>query len=444
MWLLYNIGFGIVYLLMLPKFLLRMRKRGGYRRGFMQRFARYDRATRERLAERPRVWIHAVSVGEMFVALHVMAALRAGDAGQAFVVTTTTSTGHRIASGQLDARDVLLYVPADFPPIVRRALRLVNPSALVLTEVEIWPNLIRFAKARGVPVALINGRISDRSYRGYRRLRPLMARVLGMIDPLLAQTEGDAGKFKALGARPETVRVVGTAKFDMALEKASGSAAPADAMRALGVGPDTPVIVGGSTWAGEEALLLDAFVGLKREHAALKLILIPRHMERAGEVVRDIEVRGLAYLRRSNGEAAGEGEASILLVDTTGEAMGFYAAASMIFVGKSLLHHGGQNFIEAAALGKPVFTGPHLENFADVERAFHERDALIQVGDGAALETALRELLNDAAKRADRGRRAREAVESGAGAAARTVELLAPMVTGKGSVDSDGHGQYAG
>lgn len=224
-WFLYNLLFATGYTLLMPKFLWRMRRRGGYRRGFGQRFGFYASSPPPRDADATggRVWVHAVSVGEVHVALRFMGACRAVRPDLVFCLTTTTSTGHAIAESHLDPRDELLYFPLDFPGCVRRALDRIRPTAIALTECELWPNLLRLATARGIPVALINGRISDASFRGYRTVRPVCARVLPLAAGFFVQDEADAERLRALGATAGSVRVMGSVKYDL-LDRRAGCA----------------------------------------------------------------------------------------------------------------------------------------------------------------------------------------------------------------------------
>ncbi len=442
MWFVYNCVFTLVYLLMLPYFLRRMWRRGGYRRGFLQRFGRYDAATRAQLDALPpaqRVWVHAVSVGEIRAALDFMETLRRLRPELRFILTTTTSTGHALARSHLDARDLLLYYPADFPAIVRLAVNQLQPRILVLVDGEFWPNLLRTLHARRIPTALINGRVSERSFRGYRRIRRWVAPVLAGLDFCGMQSRKDAERLTALGADPARVHVLGSAKYDVALaaRRAHDGADALRKLQATGFPGDLRFLVGGSTWPGEETILLETFQRLHAQDPAARLILAPRHMERAAAVLEDIQHAGLQAERWSHWRnlpeaaaapaAAGSG-GKVLLVDTTGDLPDFYALAEVIFVGKSLCHHGGQNVVEPAAFGKTVITGPHMENFAGVMEDLLAADAVIQVRDRRELEAELLRLWSNPQLRRQYGERARQLVESKSGAAAasaaRVCELL--------------------
>jgi 3-deoxy-D-manno-octulosonic-acid transferase len=426
-WLLYNVLFAIGFTLLLPYFLARMWRRGGYRRDFMQRLGWYDAGRRAQLRARPRIWIHAVSVGEVFVAARFMAELRMRRPGTAFVLSTTTSTGHALAEKTLAAEDVLIYFPVDNPLVMRRVLRRLRPEMLILTECELWPNLLRLAHGRGIPLALINGRISDNSFRGYRRLSLFSARIIRMFDVLGAQSRQDADRLIGLGADPSRVTVTGSAKYDVAEKDPTSDRRAGDILRAANISEGQLVMVGGSTWPGEEGVLLEIFGRLKLSIPNLKLVLVPRHAERRQEVGEAIARRGFAFVQRSAcqaGNGKGAGAPDVLLVDTTGELKHLYAKATVIFIGKSLTQHGGQNPVEPAAYGKPVIVGPNMENFRDVMNDLLQAGAAIQVRDARELEDALHRLLKDESARRECGRRAAEVVEAKRGAIRSTVGLV--------------------
>ncbi len=434
-WLVYNILFFVGYLLILPHFLLRMWRRGGYRKGFFQRIGFYEADIIECLRKRSRLWIHAVSVGEVYVALRFIAEMRAIEPGSAFVLTTTTSTGHRIAEAGLHEDDVLLYFPADFPWVLSGVLKRIKPRALILTESELWPNLIRMTKGRGIPVILINGRISMSSYRGYRFLGVFFRRIIKCFDLILVQTEKDKERLLELGGEQGKIRVMGTAKYDIIRSDAIGEKEARQALISCGFGDDDVVIVGGSTWPGEEDILLGIYKRLREEFKRLKLVIVPRHAERHAQIALEIQKHGLAFIRRSVlvpedcGVGAGtvvseNAGADVLLVDTTGELKNFYACAAIIFVGKSLTNHGGQNIIEAAASSKAIIVGPYMENFADVVSDFVSANALMQVADADQLEQSIRLLINDLEVRESYGRHAGEVVMSKRGVVRNSVRVI--------------------
>ncbi len=432
LWFFYNILFCIVMLVLAPGYLRRMRKRGGYRQGFMQRFGWYDHAILPpRSGGAPRIWIHAVSVGEMLIALHLLDALRRNLPGREFVLSTNTSTGHALARKRLRPEDTLLYFPLDLPWSMRRAFDRIDPGLILIMECELWPNLLRTAVHRDIPVALVNARLSDRSFAGYRRVRYLFRRAASGLSAVYAQSERDATRFRTLGIPAERIHATGNAKYDLV------DADPADAQRAAGILaaagilPPARVILGGSTWPGEEERLMDALPRLRQAvDAPIVLVLAPRHVERCALILAAAHRRGLSVqtrretLRRTGSPP--ENPPDLLLVDTTGELQHLYPAATIVFVGKSLDAVGGQNPIEPAAHGAAIIVGPHMQNFTDVVADLRAADAIVCINDAAALERALIALLRDPERREQLGRAAAAAVQRRRGAIARTLRLLPP------------------
>jgi len=414
--LIYNIMFPVILLVMAPYFLFRMGRRGGYAKGFIQRLGWYDAELRARLVERPRIWIHAVSVGETYVALRFMEEWRQVRPDAAFVMSVNTSTAHALAGKVLPPSDVLIYFPLDFPPVLNRIFRMIQPRMLILTECEFWPNLIRMSKRRGLPVILINGRMSDRSFKGYFRYRSLFTPVLGMVDRLCVQGRQDGDRYIKLGVDPDRIRQSGSAKYDVALRDPGLPQKAADILATAAMSDEDVIVLGGSTWPGEEDILLDYFMHARTSYPGLKLVLVPRHAERRNEVVEAIERRHLSYVQRSQGRILQPGDRpDVLLVDTTGELRHLYTKATVIFVGKSLSQHGGQNIIEPAACGKPVVVGPNMENFEDIVREFKTSQALVQVASREELFAKLDALLGDPGMRSAYGERAAACVSENRG-----------------------------
>jgi len=438
-WFVYNILFAVGYTLMMPKFLMRMWRRGGYRADFSQRFGNYDSKLLAKIQEKPRIWVHAVSVGEVFVALHFIYQMREVFPGTGFILTTTTSTGHAQAEKKISEDDVLLYFPTDLPFIAKKVVRLLKPIAVVLTEGELWPNLLRRLTREQVPVFVINGRMSASSFRGYRKVLPFFRRAVALVDLLMVQSFVDKQRFVDLGTPEEKVVVMGSAKYDVARPDPAGIETAKNIMRDAGMNPDGMILVGGSTWPGEEKVLLEIFVRLREIHPKLQFILVPRHMERRDEVETILKASGLAYIKRTEmgGDAEmlkremlkrgnGDGEKpSVLLADTTGELMGYYGIGTVVFVGKSLGDNdGGQNPIEPAMFEKPIVVGPHMENFPGVMDDFIDAKALIQVADAYELEQQLKALLGDAEMRRAYGERAGTLVAEKRGVVAHSIELM--------------------
>jgi 3-deoxy-D-manno-octulosonic-acid transferase len=406
-WILYNLLFPVAFLLMLPKFISRMLRRGGYRKHFVQRLGIYGRETVARLAEGGRIWIHAVSVGELFVALRFIEEYRKAHPDARFVVSTNTSTGHALAEQKLDPRDVLIYFPVDLPFVMHRVFKQINPVKLILVECEFWLNLIRLAKKRHIPVVLINGRVSDSSFKNYMRWRSFTLSLLPLIDPICMQGRQDTERIIAMGARPETVKTLGTAKYDLPPPAADAAGKAREVLRALSVSGNALILLGGSTWPGEEEALCRIYKNLRVKHPELFLVLVPRHAERRAGVEKTIAELGLTCSLRTKGAS----EADVLVVDTTGELMGFYAVSDVVFVGKSLCEHGGQNPIEPALFGKPIVVGPNMENFPSVMDDLLSANALRQVADFQTLEKTIEELLADSNVRKKLGEAARGVIE---------------------------------
>lgn len=423
----YNILFLVFFTLSAPYYFFRLWRRGGWQAGFGQRFGRYGSKLKQSLTNRNVLWLHAVSVGEANLAAKLVAALEARLPNVKMVVSTTTTTGMARLRDQLPPRVDKVYYPVDRRRYVQRAHHVIHPEAVVLVEAELWPNFLWQARRRSVPVFLVNARISERSFRRYRRFGFLFRDFFAQLAGVCAQSERDAARLVELGCRPEAVHVAGSLKFE---PPAPVTTRPVDVekiLRHLGVAPGAPVLVAGSTHEGEEALLAGVHQRLKARHPGLFLVLVPRHQERARRVGHQLERRRVRFVFRSEFSFGRDYSAcppDCLVVNSTGELRFFYEHAAIVFVGKSLLGEGGQNPIEPAALGLPVVVGPNMQNFPDVLPKFLEADALVQVSDAAALEAALDELLRDSARRAALGRRAREVVERNGGALDRTIEVL--------------------
>ena len=427
-WALYNLLFAAVYPFLLPGFLARMLRRGGYAARMGDRFALYADEVRAALARpgRPFVWIHAVSVGEVQVAGQLMREWRQAEPDVRFCFSTTSSTGWKMAEREVGERDVLIYNPLDFPNFVKSALKTVRPRAVVLTESEIWPNFILKAKRMGVPVFLVNARVSDRSAPRYRLGRFFFADVLNSFTRIFAQSDLDKARLVAAGAADGIVDVTGSFKFDVARRN---EAKECELRRWVGPGR---IILGGSTWPGEDKVLLDIYSSLVSSPAAasdLKLVIAPRHFEKADAVEANIAAAGFRCIRRSrphqsNNQTIKQSNnppPSVYLADTTGELMGLYGIADAVFVGKSLCAHGSQNMIEPCLCGKPTFVGPYTENFRPVMSDLLASNAIVQVADAAELGRRIGECLGGDG---GLGERAKAAVEARRGVVARCVSAI--------------------
>ena len=298
-WWLYNILFFLGYMAMMPSFYRRMKKRGGYRAHFGQRLGRYEPEVLAALAEKRRIWVHAVSVGEAYVAGRILDALRRARPGASVVLSTTSSTGYKVCESLVREGDVLVYFPVDFPRAVRRALDAIRPEALVLTESELWPNILLECQRRGIPTILMNGRVSDRSFPRYRALRFFFGPVLRSFREIQVQFETDRERMLAMGAAPDTVKVTGTVKFDVATPDPAKVASVRAGLAAAGFPPDAKILLGASTWPGEEKTLLETYTAIRKTAPEFRLVLVPRHAERGDEIEALIHAEGYECWRRS-------------------------------------------------------------------------------------------------------------------------------------------------
>ena len=414
-WLVYNALFSVAYAAMLPSFLLRMKRRGGYKARMGDRFADYPEDILKTLSSEPaasRIWIHAVSVGEVQVAGQLMRALRNLDPSVRFVFSTTSSTGWRTAEKEVEPEDVLIYNPLDFPRLVRKAFDVVRPKAIILTETEIWPNFIREAKSRGVPLFLANARISDRSAPRYKALRCFFGEIFRSFTKTYVQSDLDADRLVAAGADRACMEVTGSFKFDVARRRPDKEA---ELCEWIG---DGRILLGGSTWPGEDDVLLRIIPELPED---VKLVIAPRHFEKADVVEANIVKAGFRCIRRSRGDSASNGNGdgrAVFLADTTGELMGLFGIASAAFIGKSLCAHGSQNMIEPCLCGIPTVVGPYTENFRPVMSDLLAADAIVQVKNETELRAVVKRFFDPEERgfAESLGRRAKAAVERRRGA----------------------------
>ncbi len=430
--LLYNLLFPVFFLLSAPYYFWKMWRRGGWQRGFGERFGRIESGKLQTLAGAKVLWLHAVSVGEVNVSLQLIAALRPRLAGWKFLVSTTTSTGMGELEKKFPADVTRIYYPVDFPWTVRRALDAVRPAAVVLVEAEFWPNYLWQVHQRGLPAFLANARVSDKSFCGYRRAEFLFRELFGNFTAVGAQNDADAERLRELGCRADAILVTGNAKFDAAAPTGGSSLDVPTLLRQLGVPEDAQLLVAGSTHAGEELLLAQMFLRLRERFPKLFLVLVPRHFERTKAVVEELRPTGLRLSLRTeltDGKTFTAGTVDCLLVNTTGELRHFYRHAAVVFVGKSLTAEGGQNPIEPGALGKAMLFGPHMENFRPIAAEFVANNAAVQVPDAVALEAALTALLPDPARCEQLGANALRVVQRNQGASERTAEMIAAQLS---------------
>jgi 3-deoxy-D-manno-octulosonic-acid transferase len=430
----YNILFTLFFWLASPYYFMRLRRRGNWQAGFAERFGKFDAKVKQSLSNRHVLWIHAVSVGEVNVCMQLIQALELRLPNVKFMVSTTTTTGMGELQKRLPPHIGKFYYPVDMRRYVARAVSVLAPDAVILVEAEIWPNFIWRLRDRGTPLFLVNARISERSYRGYKRFGFLFRDLFGSFTGVGAQNETDAARLRELGYRAEAIHVVGSLKYDAAKVPEQRRLDVRELLGQCGVPASARLLVAGSTHAGEEGILADVYLRLKRRFPDLFLVLVPRHFERCREVGRELTARGVkfAYRNEVNARTRPADEAlDCLLVNTTGELRHFYKQATVIFVGKSLTAAGGQNPIEPGALGKAMVFGPNMQNFADVVKQFLAKEGAWQVPDAEGLEPALATLLAEDGRREQLGRNALEVVRENQGAILRTVEMILKNLEGK-------------
>lgn len=430
----YNILFTICFWLSTPYYFLRMVRRGNWQAGFGERFGKFDLRVKQSLSNRHVLWMHAVSVGEVNLCTQTIRALEPRLPNAKIMVSTTTSTGMGELLKRIPQHVGKFYYPIDRRSCVNRAVSVINPDAVILVEAEIWPNFIWRMRDRGTPMFLVNARLSEKSYRGYKRFGFLFRDLFSSFTAVGAQNESDAARWIEVGCRPEAVHVVGNLKFDVTPHETRRTLNVQGMLQKLGVPDSAKLLVCGSTHAGEELLLAEMYQRLRKQFPDLFLVLVPRHHERSREVARELRACGVRYIQRS--EIGSEthhapGSVDCLLVNSTGELRFFYEHAALVFVGKSLTAKGGQNPIEPCALGKPVLFGPNMQNFADVTRLILEGDAAQQVGNAAELESAIIKLLANPARCKELGQNGLHVVLSNQGATQRTVNLIIKHLDGQ-------------
>lgn len=425
--LVYNVA--VVFLLVagLPWWVFRILSTRKYREGVWARLGFVPRRLRRRADARPVIWLHAVSVGEVLAVSRLVAELDRALAGYRVFISTTTRTGQALARERFGTERVF-YCPLDLPWAIRAYLNALRPALLVLAETEFWPNLLAGCRRREIPVAVVNARISDRSWPRYRRLRSLWAPFLSQLGLVLAQTETDAERLQAIGCRPERVTVAGNLKFDV---RVAGDTEATRQLKACGA--LARFLVAGSTLEGEEAALLDAFQDLAVSEPSLVMVVAPRHPERFAAVASLVASAGLPLARRSDwkGRAPETLEpltgGQVVLLDTIGELASVYSLAAVAFVGGSLVPAGGHNALEPAQFGVPIVMGPNYANFRAVTEHLLERQAL-RIATREELRETLFQLLYDRNQARAMGERARVAFEEQAGATARCVEAITTLL----------------
>ncbi len=423
MHLLYSAALFLVLLMTLPYWLLRLITTGKYRAGLWERFGRVPGRILRAPAE-GCIWVHAVSVGEVLAVGALLQELQARHPERRLLISTTTATGQKLARERYGEENVF-YFPLDFAFAIRGYLRALRPCLVVLAETEFWPNFLRLAKEEGARIAVVNARISDRSYPRYRRLYGIWTRVLSAIDVFLAQSEVDRLRLIEIGAAQEHVLVLGNLKFEI---KVSTEQPVICTLRQAFARSDVDeIIVCGSTVEGEEPLVIDAFQKVMKTHPCAVLLLAPRHPERFEKVANLLMSSSLSFVRRSRMSGAESFAGVVLLLDTIGELASVYKLASVAFVGGSLVPRGGHNILEPAQHGVAILTGPHTENFREIIQIFRSAHA-VHVVTPETFADELVQLLDDRASRIALGERAAQVFRSQSGATLCTLQALEQLL----------------
>jgi len=394
-----------------------------------ERLGHYPKEIKEWLKHEHRpVWIHAVSVGEVLLARVLIRELRARRPQLRIFLTMGTPTGRRVAESLEDGQTYLAYVPTDFYYSMMRAFRRIRPSVLVLIENEIWPNMLWRARKMKIPVCLVNSRLSRRNRRLFRIARTFVRPVLQLFDWIGVQSQEDMGRFAIAGFPKDRLHLMGSMKYDVANLASDEPGMGREVRKKAGWNQGQIVLLGGSTHPGEEIILAKITKELQRKYPELRLMLVPRHVERTGSILGELGGTGLRFVQRSKLEMQEGGDPDLLLVDTTGELRDLYATADLVFIGKTLTGTGGQNFLEPARYGRAIVAGPHMENFMSLRKEFETLDAIRVATSEEDLRLELEKLLADPKGREELGRRAERCFRGHLGAGGRYAEILLTII----------------
>ncbi len=431
MYFIYSVLLSIAFLILLPRFLFDALRHGKYVAGFRQRLGNVAPSSN---SNAPLIWIHAVSVGEAQAARPLVRELRTRFPEISLAVSTTTRTGQELAQDIFKDDAVnIFYFPFDWRWTVRRVLKAIRPTAVVILETELWPAFLRECSDQDIPVAIVNGRLSGQSFRRYKIVRGFTSRVLESVTLAIMQSQADANRLIDLGMEPKKVKVSGSLKFDAGIMPASTSVTDYFNER-FGLGA-APMILAASTHAPEERIVLESFKRILKNVPEARLVIAPRHPERFNEVASLIETSGLRFSRRSKTPSAVNATSNVVLLDSIGELQSVYSLATVVFVGGSIARTGGHNILEPAAVGACVVTGGYTHNFHAIVETFSKAGALVQLSPmpeadaREELTTVLVDLLANPARRAEIGGRAQKLVNENRGATQRTVDWLEPLLS---------------
>lgn len=430
MYFVYSLLLTLGFLVLVPRFLFDALRHGKYVAGFGERMGKLAPSKE---TGRPVVWLHCVSVGESQAARPLIAGIRQRFPDHTIVVSTTTLTGQKLAREIFKNEAArVFYFPFDWRWTVRRSLNAIRPSSVLIMETEIWPRFFLECQTQGIPLAIVNGRLSSQSFRRYKWIKFFLKRVLPALTRAVMQTETDAARLIELGLDQSRVAVSGNMKFD-AGDPSSSSSLVAEFRDRYNITEATQLLIAASTHVPEESVVLEGLAKAKRPN--LRLLIAPRHPERFDDVASQLNRSGLQWSRRSSLPKANDKSCDAILLDTIGELSAIYSLATIVFVGGSISTTGGHNIVEPAAVGAAIITGPHMHNFAAITRAFVKAEAIIQLSGGNhgesanALAAAVNDLLNNDVRRHELQAKAKQLVELNRGATQRTLHYLEPILT---------------
>ena len=420
MYILYNLILIVVTIILSPYILFKLITVPKYRGGISQKLGRVRKGVLRILNNTRPIWVHAVSVGEVMAAHPLIRDLRKKYPHRKFILSTVTVTGNYTAKQRVPEADAVFYFPFDYPWIVRRVIRMINPAIVLVAETELWPNFFRELKRQGIPSALVNGRISPKSYGNYLKFKSFFTEVFENVTLFCMQSEEDAARIQDIGASADKIMITGNLKFDQKI--------PTAQQQPVAIAPGRKVITAGSTHRGEEAILLEIYSRLRKTHHDLVLIIAPRHPERFDEVCGLITSAGYVCQRRTRIKGPVR---DVVLLDTIGELRAFYSLCNIAFVGGSLVKVGGHNLLEPAAMKKPVIFSSYMFNFKEISEALIHAGGGIMVKDKEELYGKLDNLLSDNELARSIGEKAFKVIAANSGATARTIDAVHGLIIGK-------------
>ena len=425
MYILYNTALFISALMILPFFLVKIVFTGKYRKSFIQKLGGRQTQILARIGEGPRIWVHAVSVGEVTAAAPIVASIKLNKPDVKIILSTSTETGQEIARRLVKGADAFIYFPLDIPCVVRKMISLVRPDVFVMVETELWPNFLKACKSRDVRVIMVNGRFSPRSYKKYRWTKYFWGKILNNLCFAGMISEIDASRLESIGMDESKIQVLGNAKYD-ALASLASPALQEEIAHRFNMRAGERFFVAGSTHRGEEEIIIRVYQEILKHYSDFGLIIVPRHIERTAAIMKLLRMSGLQDIIKVSDMNNGKTRKNerIVIVDVIGELFKVYSLATIVYCGGSLVPKGGQNILEAAAWGKVIFYGPHMDDFTQEAALLENAGAGIKIRSGKELLQNILPLLNDPLELTRRGERGKAVVAANVGAAQRYAEMI--------------------